>query len=107
MFNVTAKNFQAEVLNNPMPVIVMFYATWCSKCAMMKPVTEDIAKKYRGQIDFFEINTEKEPALAEQYGADIVPTFAFFKDGILTGILQGLIEENTFEQRINKIFRNS
>ena len=52
MLHLTAKNFQIEVKDTSLPVIVMFYAIWCGKCAMMKPVVEDIEKKYAGKIKF-------------------------------------------------------
>ncbi|MGN1267568.1 MAG: thioredoxin family protein [Dorea sp.] len=107
MMQLTSQTFDTTVLNAKTPTIVMFYASWCSKCAMMKPVAEEFEKKYHEQIRFFEIDIEKEPALAEQYGADIVPTFLCFQNGTVKGGLQGLIEENVFEQRIKKIFRNS
>ena len=45
MLHLTAKNFQIEVKDTSLPVVVMFYAIWCGKCAMMKPVVEDIEKK--------------------------------------------------------------
>ena len=50
MLHLTAKNFQIEVKDTSLPVVVMFYAIWCGKCAMMKPVVEDIEKKYAGKI---------------------------------------------------------
>ena len=45
MLHLTAKNFAAEAKHDPLPVVVMFYAIWCGKCAMMKPVVEEIEKK--------------------------------------------------------------
>lgn len=81
----------------------MFYADWCGKCAMMKPVFEDIEKNHLGRIKFYEVEVDESPALAEKYQADIVPTFLFLKDKTLLATLQGIIPQNTFEQRIKKL----
>ena len=45
MLHLTAKNFDTEVKHESLPVVVMFYAVWCGKCAMMKPIAEDAEKK--------------------------------------------------------------
>ena len=63
MLHLTAKNFQIEVKDTSLPVVVMFYAIWCGKCAMMKPVVEDIEKKYVGKIKFCEVEIEESAVL--------------------------------------------
>ena len=54
MLHLTAKNFTEEIEKSSLPVVVMFYAAWCGKCAMMKPLVEDIEAKYRRRILFCE-----------------------------------------------------
>lgn len=67
MLHLTAKNFKIEVKDTSLPVVVMFYAIWCGKCAMMKPVVEDIEKKYAGKIKFCEVEIEESAVLAAEY----------------------------------------
>ena len=107
MLHLTAGNFDAETKHSPLPVVVMFYAVWCGKCAMMKPVVEEIEKKYEGQIKFCEVKVDESAVLAANYEANIVPTFVFFQNGELLGSMQGVIDEELFDQRLQKIFRNS
>lgn len=107
MLHLTAKNFAAEAKHSQLPVVVMFYAIWCGKCAMMKPVVEEIEKKYGGQIKFCEVEVDESAVLAANYEANIVPTFVFFQNGELLGSMQGVIDEELFDQRLQKIFRNS
>lgn len=107
MLHLTAKNFAAEAKHSQLPVVVMFYAIWCGKCAMMKPVVEEIEKKYEGQIKFCEVEVDESAVLAANYEANIVPTFVFFQNGELLGSMQGIIDEALFDQRLQKIFRNS
>lgn len=106
MFHLTENNFAVEIKNSPLPVVVMFYAAWCGKCAMMKPLVEDIEPTYKNRIKFCEVEIEESPGLANRYGASIVPTFAFFQRGKLLGELQGVMEDTTFERHLQKIFRN-
>ena len=80
MLHLTAKNFQIEVKDTSLPVVVMFYAIWCGKCAMMKPVVEDIEKKYAGKIKFCEVEIEESAVLAAEYAPEIVPTIVLFKE---------------------------
>lgn len=74
---------------------------------MMKPIVEEIEKKYRGRFRFCEVEIDESPLLAADYEADIVPTFAFFRNGKFLGTMQGIIDEDVFERRLQKIFRNS
>ena len=85
----------------------MFYAVWCGKCAMMKPIVEEIERKYRGRIRFCEVEIDESPLLAADYDADTVPTYVFFRNGKFLGSMQGIIDEDVFERRLQKIFRNS
>ncbi len=107
MLHLTAKNFDSEVKHEPLPVVVMFYAVWCGKCAMMKPIAEDAEKKYRRKIKFCEVEIEESDLLAAEYDTEIVPTFICFKEGRIVGAMRGIIDEDVFYDRIQKIFRNS
>ncbi|MCI5868068.1 MAG: thioredoxin [Dorea sp.] len=107
MLHLTAKNFETEARKSPVPTVVMFYAIWCGKCAMMKPVVEEIEKKYSGQIKFCEVEIDESAVLAAEYEADIIPTFVFFKNQKILSVMRGVIEETEFERRLQKIFRNS
>ena len=107
MLHLTAKNFDTEVKHESLPVVVMFYAVWCGKCAMMKPIAEDAEKKYRRKIKFCEVEIEESELLAAEYDTEIVPTFICFKEGRIVGAMRGIIDEDVLYDRIQKIFRNS
>ena len=97
MLHLTARNFESETTHTHLPVVIMFYANWCGKCAMMKPVFEDIEKKYLGIIKFFEVEIDA------RYDAGIVPTFLLLKNKTPIATLQGLIPQPTLDQRIQKL----
>ena len=102
---VTSENYRQEIQESDIPVLVEFFADWCGKCAMMKPLVEDIEAKYRRRILFCETEIDESPSLADKYGADFVPTFVLFQDGRLVEILKGVMEESTFEKYLQKLFR--
>ena len=99
MIHLTAKNFAMEAKRYPGPVVVMFYAVWCGKCAMMKPVLEKLEQRYAERIRFCEVSA----VLAAEYGADVVPTFVTFRDGEVYSIMQGVVDEKIFAERIKEL----
>ena len=103
MLHLTAKNFQIEVKDTSLPVVVMFYAIWCGKCAMMKPIVENAEKRYYDRIKFCEVEVDESAVLAAEFGANIVPTFVMFKDGEVESIMQGILDEETFLERVREL----
>ena len=102
MLHLTAGNFDAETTHSPLPVVVMFYAVWCGKCAMMKPIVEELEPRYRNKVRFCEVEIDESPLLAAKYDADIVPTFVFFQNGRLLGIMQGLSTKSSSSRDYRK-----
>lgn len=103
MIHLTSKNFNIEAKNCRGAVVVMFYADWCGKCAMMKPVVEEIGRRYYDRIRFCKVNIEECPELAGEYGADIVPTFVMFKGGEVESYMQGMLDGHIFEERVKEL----
>ena len=78
---VTSQNFEQEVLQSDIPVLVDFFATWCGPCRMLGPVLEEIAVEKAGQLKVCKCDIDQEPALASQFGIMSVPTMIVFKGG--------------------------
>jgi thioredoxin 1 len=78
---VTEQTFEAEVLNNPKPVIVDYWAEWCGPCRMVAPVLEEIAKEYDEKIEVVKLNIDENPAVAQRYGIMAIPTMNVFSGG--------------------------
>ena len=78
---ISEDKFSEEVLQNPRPVLVDFFATWCGPCKMMHPILEDVKTKVGDSATLIKIDVEQAEELAMQYRIQAVPTLMIFKNG--------------------------
>ena len=97
---LTADNFETEVLQSDIPVLVDLWATWCGPCRMIAPIIEQLAEEYDGRLKVGKVDVDEEPELAIRYGVNSIPTILFFKDGKLVDQSIGLVPKTTLEQTI-------
>ena len=77
---LTADNFNEEVLNSDKPVLVDFWAPWCGPCRMLAPVLEELGREHP-EIKVCKVNTDDEMELAVKFGIDSIPCVIAFKNG--------------------------
>jgi thioredoxin 1 len=78
---VTDETFESEVLQNPRPVIVEYWAQWCGPCRQVAPVLEAIAAEHAGQVDVVKLNIDENPQTTQRYQVLAIPTVAVFSGG--------------------------
>jgi thioredoxin 1 len=78
---VTDNNFEAEVLESDVPVLVDFWAPWCGPCRQVGPVVEEIAGEKAGQLKVMKLNTDENQQTAIKYNVLSIPTLIVFKNG--------------------------
>ncbi|MFR6065452.1 MAG: thioredoxin [Eubacterium sp.] len=86
---ITKGNFEKEVKNSDIPVLIDFWAPWCGPCRMVGPIVEEIAKEYDGKIKVGKINVDEETALASAFNIASIPTLMVVKNGAVTNMAVG------------------
>lgn len=103
---VTDENFQTEVLESEIPVVVDFMATWCGPCKMIAPILHKLSEEYSGQIKFVELDTDQYAQLSAQYGVQKIPNLTFFKNGEIVDQLVGFLSAGQISQSVEKLIKS-
>ena len=77
----TDTTFEELVLHSDKPVVVDFWAAWCTPCKMVAPEMEKLAAKYEGAVDVVKVDVDANPGLSQAFGIMSIPTIAFFRPG--------------------------
>ena len=78
---ITSENFNKEVMESEIPVLIDFWAEWCTPCKMMSKVVEELEEELKGTIKVGKVTVDEETKLATKYGIMSIPTFMIFKNG--------------------------
>lgn len=98
---LTVNNFESEVINSNIPVLVDFGAPWCGPCKMIEPYIEEIAKEFNGKIKVCKLNIEDASQIATQYTVMSIPTLMIFKDGKIMEKRVGLMSKDDLTKLIS------
>jgi thioredoxin 1 len=79
VLTITIDNFETEVVNSPIPVLIDFWAVWCGPCRMIAPTVEILAEELKGKIKVGKVNVDEQPELAAKYGIMSIPTVSLIK----------------------------
>ncbi len=97
-----AGNFEQEVLQSPIPVIVDFWAVWCGPCKVLSPIIAEIGAEHQGKVKVVKVNVDEEPELTQRFNIMSIPTMKFFKAGQAVGELIGAAPKSTIEAELAK-----
>lgn len=101
--HVTTDQFDTEVLQSSVPVLVDFWAVWCGPCKAIAPHVDAISQEYAGRAKAVKVNVDEEPELALRYGIQSIPTLLFFKDGKVQDMIVGVVPKQTIVQKLEAL----
>lgn len=100
---ITDKNFEEEVLQSKIPVLVDFWAAWCGPCQMLSPTIEEIAKEYEGKVKVVKVDVDTNQITAQKYNILSIPTVILLKGGQPVTQVVGVAPKEKFEEEIKKV----
>lgn len=87
------------------PCLIDFYADWCGPCKTVAPILEELANDYKGKVDIYKIDTEKEQELAAIFGIQSIPSLLFVPKEGQPQMAQGALPKETFEKAISDVLK--
>lgn len=99
----TKDNFQAEVIDGDVPVLVDFWATWCGPCRAVAPVVEELATEYEGRLKVGKVDVDSEQQLAADFGVRSIPTLLIFKDGKPAETIVGAVPKSQLVDKLQGV----
>ncbi|MCK4554988.1 MAG: thioredoxin [Candidatus Aenigmarchaeota archaeon] len=103
LVHLTDENFDGEVMQSEIPVIVDFWATWCPPCKMLAPVFEALAGEYEGKVKFAKLDTDEARAVAQKYSIMSIPTLIVFKSGKEVERMVGALPKEALKEKIDAL----
>lgn len=103
MLEVNADNFETEVAKSPIPVVIDFWAEWCSPCKQFAPTFEKVAAQFAGKMKFAKCDIDANQEFAQSNGVMSIPCMIVFKNGNEAGRIVGNQTEDSFKQQLKSL----
>ncbi len=103
VLELTDDNFQKEVIESDVPVLVDFWAIWCMPCKMVAPIVADIAREYAGRLKVGKLDVDHNPTTAQRYGIRSIPSLLIFKNGEVAQMIVGAVPKQHIVAKVESV----
>lgn len=103
VIEITDDNFETEVTNCSVPVLVDFWAEWCGPCRMLAPTIEELAEEYQGRVKIGKLDTDLNHDTAAKFGISAIPTSIIFSNGEVKKKFVGLTAKKDFKEAFDEV----
>lgn len=100
---ITDQNFQEEVLSSQSPVLVDFWAEWCTPCRIVGPIIEELATEYSGKLKVGKMDVDANGQTAQSFGVMSIPTVMLFKNGQPVKVMVGAQSKDNYKREIDSV----
>lgn len=97
------EDFEEKVLKAKKPVVVDFWAKWCTPCLKMDPIIEELSDEFKGKVEIYRLNVDENTSKAAEYGVRGIPTYFFFKNGEAIDRVVGITSKKELIRRLIKL----
>lgn len=100
LIELTDGNFDQEVLQSDLPVLIDFWAVWCGPCRMVHPIVEELADEYAGKVKIGKLDVDNNPNTAIKYGIRSIPSLLIFKGGEVVENIVGAVPKQQINEKL-------
>tara|TARA_Y100000588_G_scaffold360844_1_gene421093 strand:+ start:313 stop:642 length:330 start_codon:yes stop_codon:yes gene_type:complete len=105
LYEFTDKNFDNDVTESELPVLIDFWAVWCGPCKAIAPVIEEIANEYKGKVKVGKVDVDQNQNIAMKYGIRSIPTLLIMKKGEVVNQIVGAVPKDNITDKLNELIK--
>ena len=103
VYEFTDNNFDSDVINSDVPVLIDFWAVWCGPCKAIAPIIEEVANEFEGKVKVGKVDVDQNQDTAMKYGVRSIPTLLVIKDGEVVNQIVGAVPKSNITDILNEV----